>query len=1075
MNTLTKTLLSVAVAATLAACGGGGYGGGGGNNPPPPPPVTLADGQFVLERFDGLGVSSTGANDATTDAAGKFKFVVGQDVRLFVGTGANKLTIGTITPTAVNGGVAAVGVQDLKEVANDNDQALGNILVFLRALDADGDPTNGVKIDAAANTAVAAAVTGGRTVNFNVTAAAFKQDPVIVGILTALNNRQLGDAATALADFSELFPQSRTSSIALTSDNTRVVVVNRQKSTASVIRVRAQTGADVAEKLAEVPVGGDSRYVAISPDDKRAFVTSAITGEMTVIDLTLATPAAVGTPVKVGIEPRGIAITPNGTYAFIANHTVGEVTVVRLSTLEVVRSIKTGGNPQAVAVTNDGDKNDLDEQVYVTRMYGEVIDNAKRPDGFDDAKRGVVDTFKVGAAVDGTAKAAQLYLEPFNSGFFADRRQFCQGTRDELEDAGQVIFFNSGKDAAANGGGNDAPPDATSDRLDNNVFCPDASGNSTDISVDGPIQKVAAKVYPNQLHSALIRGRNLYLPNIGASPEPPVNFNTNVQGLVGVINRPAGSEDKALTLNLNVQVAKERKVEGDEALNTLDRLFLNDLVAVDADRAGRNFLFVSRGGNYVLRAGLDQQSKLNILDTGTPPKAVRIQTGNMPSGVVMSPDGTRAYVNNEINLSITALNLANNTVIGPRDIASSEPFPLDSLTHRNLVGKLVFFTALGVPDVMNTGGDANFDIPLRDIDPLKHRGKASDNAWSSCASCHDDGRTDNVTWIFETGPRQTIGLDGTFTHDVQGEARLADSRALNWSAVRSSNTDFNNNARGIQGGKGFATDVNGVDRSGLVFNHGPVFGISDSLDALQQWATTVRALKVPKPANGTDDPQGRQVFADNCASCHGGAKWTKSQATQPTQDLGTQLYALGEVGGRKAAFIENPIGAKFFDGPNEANGVKAFDFASPLDGLQTAGPQLVKIVRPKGTLTLLDDVGTFDGANPLEIRGAAAVGAPPVGGVGPGLQSTQGFGAFGAAGFNSPSLLGLSASAPYFHDGSALTLEAVLAKHKLVGGQTIEQKIPDAADRAKLLEFIRSIDDDTLPFSSAADEFLDIE
>ena len=38
---------------------------------------------------------------------------------------------------------------------------------------------------------------------------------------------KLGDAKAALLDFTELFPQSRSSSIALTSDNTRVVVANR--------------------------------------------------------------------------------------------------------------------------------------------------------------------------------------------------------------------------------------------------------------------------------------------------------------------------------------------------------------------------------------------------------------------------------------------------------------------------------------------------------------------------------------------------------------------------------------------------------------------------------------------------------------------------------------------------------------------------------------------------------------------------------------------------------------------------------------------------------------------------------
>ena len=220
----------------------------------------------------------------------------------------------------------------------------------------------------------------------------------------------------------------------------------------------------------------------------------------------------------------------------------------------------------------------------------------------------------------------------------------------------------------------------------------------------------------------------------------------------------------------------------------------------------------------------------------------------MPTGVVMSSDGTRAYANNEINTSVTALDLANNAVL-ERDIESSAPPAPGTQEHRNLVGKLVFFTALGVPDVLDTTGDGQFDIALRDIDPLKNRGKASDNGWSSCSSCHDDGHSDNVTWIFETGPRQTIPLEGMFTHDVPDVAgRLLDQRALNWSAVRGSNTDFNQNAIGIQGGTGFAKETATGNRSALVFNHGPVFGVSDSLDALQEWVTTVRAPIVPHPA-----------------------------------------------------------------------------------------------------------------------------------------------------------------------------------------------------------------------------------
>jgi DNA-binding beta-propeller fold protein YncE len=1046
-----RSLLPVAVAATLAACGGGGgYGGGNGN--PNPPPVTLADGQFVLERFDGLGVSSTGANDAATDATGKFKFAVGQDVRLFVGSGANKLTIGTVTPTAVNGGIAPIGLQDLKEVQNDQDQVLGNILVLLRALDADGDPTNGVKIDAAANTAVANAVAGGKTVNFNQTAAAFAADPVITAVLAALN-RQLGDAKAALLDFTELFPQSRSSSIALTSDNTRVVVANRQKASVSVIRVR-DNGADAEQKLAEITVGKEPRYVAISPDDKRAFVTSAVAGTMTAIDLTQPTPVAIGNPVDVGIEPRGIAVTPNGTYAFIANHTVGEVTIVKLSNMQVVGKVHTGGNPVSVAITNDGDRNDDDERVFVTRMFGELIDPA-RPDGFDDAKKGVIDTFTVGAAVAGNAQVAQLNLSPLDSGFAADRRQFCQNTRDQIEgtvlapNTPALIFFNSGA-AGATGPDNDA-----ADNVANTTFCPDV--NSQDASAAGAIGKVAQKVYPNMLASALVRGGRLYVPNEGASPEPPVKFNVNVQGLVGVIDRTkagAGAEDPALSLNLNAQIAKETAPA--DPLASLDKVFLNDLVAVDADRLGRNFLFVSRGGNYVLRAGLDAAGKLNILDAGAPPKAKRLQTGNMPTGIVMSSDGTRAYANNEINTSVTALDLTNNVVL-KRDIDSSTPPAPGTQEHRNLVGKLVFFTALGVPDVLDTNNDHQFDIALRDIDPLKNRGKASDNGWSSCASCHDDGHSDNVTWIFETGPRQTIPLEGMFTHDVPDVAsRLKDQRALNWSAVRGSNTDFNANSIGIQGGKGFATATQTGDHTGFVFNWGPVFGVSDSLDALQEWVTTVRAPIVPQLANAA---AGRAVFEANCASCHGGAKWTKSQ----TLPLFEQQPATNS--GLLAMFPENPIGAGFFNTVNGVVvGVKPFDA-----DLVVAGPQLVSINGTQGPLKILDNVGTFDKTFPLEIRGAAAVGSPA------GPQSTQGFGAFGGAGFNSPSLLGLSLSAPYLHDGSAQTLEQVAARHKITtnGNTATIQATLSAQELTDVLNFVRSIDDDTQKFKSATDTFLE--
>ena len=74
------------------------------------------------------------------------------------------------------------------------------------------------------------------------------------------------------------------------------------------------------------------------------------------------------------------------------------------------------------------------------------------------------------------------------------------------------------------------------------------------------------------------------------------------------------------------------------------------------------------------------------------------------------------------------------------------------------------------------------------------------------------------------------------------------------------------------------------------------------------------------------------------------------------------------------------------------------------------------------TIKYLEDVGTFDITNPLEIRDNAAAST-----------------AFGVNGFNSPSLLSINYHAPYLHRGQAQTLEEVFPLHTLpaVGGATI--------------------------------------
>jgi len=1014
----------------MAACGGGSGNNVGNPPPPPPPPPMLIEGIFSDSPVEGLGFRVDGVDDGFTDAEGVFKYMDGRPVEFFIGDATNHIVVGSTTLSSPPSGTLTITPRDLFEVGGDDcsDNFVGNISRFLQTLDSDRVHRNGLTLDEAAIAAVTGTAAGRIETDFCLPGDEFAADPIIEAVVAELG-RALVSFDVGFANFTTNFKQSRSSTLALTSDDRKLVVVNRQNDSVSVIEVQDDSGSDTSTFLAEVTfdVGDEPRFVAITPDDTRALITSAVSGLLHVIDLTAGSPAELGAPIDVGTEPRGVAISPNGRYAFIANHTVGEVTIVRLENLEIAGTVQTGGNPQSIAITNDGDDDDRDERVFVTRLFADLIDSA-RPDGFDDAKQGIVDSFLVGPAIDGSPDVQQYSLAAMASGFTADRRQFCLETRRALDANGEVVFFNSGENQALPG----------EESLKNDTFCPDV--NDADASDDGTLAKTPQMVYPNMLYAALVRGPLLYVPNVGAQPEPPVKFNTNVQGLVSALSfaSDGGSE---LSVNLNDQIKTES--QPDNPTESLDRLFMNDVVAIDADKLGNDFLIVSRGGNFVIRASIDAQEQISI---GAPDDVVRFQTGNLPSGIIVSDDGSRAYTNNELSTSVTVIDLINSAVLD-RDLQSSEPPEVGTVAHRRLLGKLAFFTALGIPDVLNTDGNDGFDIPLRDVVPLEHRGKASDNGWSSCASCHEDGHSDNVTWIFPTGPRQTIPLEGTFAR-----FDLSDQRILNWNAVRGSVTDFNNNARGVQGGDGFATDVNGVNRTGEVFNHGPTIGISDALDALTEWVATVRAPIAPDNEVAL---LGRPVFEEYCASCHGGAKWTKSR-TSP-------VYA------NNPTFAENPIGINFFQG------------VKPLDSTVGAGgPQIISA--DLGRLRFLNNVGTFDPDGPIEIRGAGAIAA----------QSTQGFPALTAqelarpepglapvlvpGALNAPSLLGLSYSAPYFHDGSAASLEEVLARHKLdvEGNQffvPIDSALPEL-ELSVLKEFLLGIDDDVAPLDSDTDRFL---
>jgi YVTN family beta-propeller protein len=800
-------------------------------------------------------------------------------------------------------------------------------------------------------------------------------------ILSALMASKKADAAP-----------TRSTTIALTTDETRVVVVNREANSVSIIQVKDANGNDVANKIVEIGVGEEPRCVAVHPSNRAAYVTNAISGTVSVIDLVLGREV---TQIPVGTEPRGCALTADGSLLYVANHTAGTVSIIVTSNpLNPIPdgTVQVGGRPWAIAITDTGTGKD---SVFVTDAFAELNPDFSDPvfDGNGEArdlgKQGVVHAF---AAGNSNPAITKITLKPIESGFTANR-----------------IAPNNFCGAAAH----------------SKIFCPNPNDINDPINMADP-----QNVFPNQLTSVLIRGNRLYLPNIGTQPEPPEFFNVNVQALVYNVDTTTLKEVPAEHVNLNNQI----KVETAKPPPDLDRTFGNDLVAIDSNAAGDKFLIVSRGGNQVFKAKLTS-GKIDILNAAGTMVDCRLQTGNLPSGVAMRQDGTRAYANNEANFSVTSMNIAGGACITQQlDIDSSTPPAPGSFEHNVLVGKLAFFTAFGIPD------NGFQKLGIREFIPRNFKDKMSKDGWSSCGSCHLDGLTDGVTHIFGTGPRQTRSLDAMF--DKQNPA---DQELLNWSAVRGSNTDFNTNSRVNQGGCGFASDKfdpggpaacfvkgNTTVVNPAVYDHGITQGASDALDVQTLWIfAAVRPLLQPQPTDTAALNRGGEVFGQFCASCHGGVKWTKSEIFHRDNPA-----AIGQA----LAPTDPGVMAT-------ANEFKSFTCMGPTG---------------TSTINYLEKVGTFNPNDPIEIRDNATAAI-----------------ALGADGFNVPSSLSINYSAPYLHRGQAQTLEAVFPLHGL-GPQgalfppttTIATTL-SGAQQSDLLVFLKAIDGTTPPFRSEGDDFRD--
>lgn len=236
---------------------------------------------------------------------------------------------------------------------------------------------------------------------------------------------------------------------------------------------------------------------------------------------------------------------------------------------------------------------------------------------------------------------------------------------------------------------------------------------------------------------------------------------------------------------------------------------------------------------YLANAGSDDVS---VIDLSTNRKLAHLAVGANPRGIAITPDGSRIFVNNVLDGTLSVINAKTLTVT---DTIPVTEIPIAAPV---LLGKKLFNSA---------------------AEPAL----TTDN-WISCATCHFDGTMDARTWLgFPDGPRNTPSLVG-----------VAQTLPIHWSGDLDELQDVEITIEEIQFGNGL---IAGKAHDSLGPPHS---GISEELDAL---ATYIASIEIPLSPYGGDREvigRGRSVFeALNCHTCHTPPLYTDLQL----HDVGT--------------------------------------------------------------------------------------------------------------------------------------------------------------------------------------------
>jgi YVTN family beta-propeller protein len=378
------------------------------------------------------------------------------------------------------------------------------------------------------------------------------------------------------------------------------------------------------------------------------------------------------------------------------------------------------------------------------------------------------------------------------------------------------------------------------------------------------------------------------------TPQPMLAFNNTVFPAISVLDG-TGSEQARLS------------VQGANSVGPGDNGAFGDVVS------GPHAMTFSEDGRFAFVVDTNSEDLL-VVDAARRVEAtvVRPLPGHLPEGIVSF--GDELYVQERNSEDVVALKVAR-TEGGVSVVVDGAPIKsltLDPMPADLRLGQKLFFSA-----------DSD-DLPI------------TQNHWVACATCHIEGRSDAVTWLFEEGPRDTPTNAGGMT----------DTGFLFRTGDRSKIQDYWQTIDIEQGG----------------FFH-PGGAQQALLDAIAAYVNYGIPVPVPPTTDNALRGQGRAVFDRlGCAACHSGRSRTDSGIGNPGLNLKGEIL-LHDVGTCVTSGPWPDVAHLAIDG--EPRSACAFDTPA-LRGLWDSAPYL-----HDGSAAKLEDV------LPSMLKAAAGPGAPP--------------------------------------------------------------------------------------------------